>query len=236
MRRLALSLLAVLLVPAEALSADLAPPREILFEETPIASQRGFYARVDAILDIPIAPDASRFRNESLAIGGGMEGGLGYQFNEWFRADATVGFVAPRGYDARGVCLTCGNGTISSYDANITTVPILANAYVGLPNSTIFTPYVGGGIGAAYVSVGDFTETLANNTVVNRPDHSQWNFAWQLSAGVSADILPNASVDLGYRYLNAGEARGGRVAGQSIDLGDVQSHQIRLGVRMSLFQ
>ena len=56
------------------------------------------------------------------------------------------------------------------------------------------TPYVGGGIGAGQTSL---DLKVGDRTIVNSSD---WNFAYQLGAGVRWQIVPNWSVDLGYRY------------------------------------
>lgn len=218
--------------PTEA--ADLLPNDQILFEEAPVANQRGFYFRVDALASFSARPDGAGFRDESIDPGVGFDVGVGYQLNDWFRGDVTVGYHGRRAYDATGPCIGCAGGGPARFSTDVGAVPILANAYVGLPNSTIFTPYLGGGIGGAYVFTAGGQQDIVGGGARALPDGGQWNFAWHLSAGVSADILPNASIDLGYRYADYGEVRTGRIAGREAKLGSLRSHQVRLGVRMQL--
>jgi opacity protein-like surface antigen len=40
-------------------------------------------------------------------------------------------------------------------------------------------------------------------------NHSRWNFAWALMAGLSFDVTQNLKLDLGYRYLDLGKVTSG---------------------------
>src|SRR5207248_9682034 len=55
-------------------------------------------------------------------------------------------------------------------------------------------PYVGGGIGGGRTSL---DLKVGDRTIVNSSD---WGFAYQLGAGLRYQIMPNWSLDLGYRY------------------------------------
>ena len=73
---------------------------------------------------------------------------------------------------------------------------LMANAYYDFHNSTRFTPYIGGGVGAARIG---FPE---NNGFANT--HSTDNrFAYQGMMGVSytPESLPSTDWSVGYRYL-----------------------------------
>lgn len=75
----------------------------------------------------------------------------------------------------------------------------MANAFADWDNETVFTPFVGGGLGAAYVNHDViFTRPNRNNTIVS-DDHT-WSFAYQLMAGVSWSINPRWSMEMMYRY------------------------------------
>ncbi len=68
----------------------------------------------------------------------------------------------------------------------------------------------------------------------------KWNFAWALSAGASYAINPQWSLDVGYRYLNLGDAQSGKIenaAGETthIDYKDIDAHEVRVGLRYNLF-
>tara|TARA_R110002124_G_scaffold6975_4_gene41361 strand:- start:407 stop:1441 length:1035 start_codon:yes stop_codon:yes gene_type:complete len=87
----------------------------------------------------------------------------------------------------------------------------LANAVVGLrtPYKSI-TPYIGGGIGAALVSIDGATSTQINpaeagiNHFNGGSDSSAWTFAAQAKAGVRVAVSDGAYVFGEYRYLYVG--------------------------------
>jgi opacity protein-like surface antigen len=87
----------------------------------------------------------------------------------------------------------------------------LANMVVSFPTSHPgVTPYIGGGIGAARVSINgaDSLQIAPPEAGVNHfntgPDSSAWTFAAQAKAGVRLSIGSNAYVFGEYRYLYIG--------------------------------
>jgi opacity protein-like surface antigen len=82
---------------------------------------------------------------------------------------------------------------------------ILANVWFGFPVSTMFSPYVGGGVGVAHVDA-DFgvrnfqTGALANDIFSASEDADSWNFAYQLGAGLMIGLSEHIAIDLGYRF------------------------------------
>jgi len=109
--------------------------------------------------------------------------------------------------------------------AEIGAKTLLANIYWDLAEYKGFTPYVGAGIGLAFVnteaSVLGFTKDN-NKTVV----------AGQIGLGCAYAFNDTFSVDLGYRFLAIGD---GEVEYEGIKLEskDIYAHQIMLGVRMT---
>lgn len=71
----------------------------------------------------------------------------------------------------------------------------LANYYIDFDLGRV-RPFVGVGIGAAMV---DFSGHTISNVVFL--DDSRWSLAYQIGAGLSFDLLPNLSLEAGYRYL-----------------------------------
>jgi outer membrane protein OmpA-like peptidoglycan-associated protein len=85
-----------------------------------------------------------------------------------------------------------GTGDISS-------LAFMANGYYDFLNSSAFTPYIGGGVGAARVSL--------NSVGITAPVHASisadsWQFAYQAIAGVRYSFNPNWSLNLDYRYFS----------------------------------
>ena len=62
------------------------------------------------------------------------------------------------------------------------------------------------------------------------------NFAWAWMAGLSYQVMPNWLIDVGYRYLDLGDAisRGGSPGGASFNetiWKDLSAQEVRFGVR-----
>lgn len=182
--------------------------------------------------------------------------GFGYQWSSWLRFDITGEyrgkslFIAQDRYPG-------GNGTFSrasndidgtffpgtnEYTADIESWVGLANAYIDLPTIWCITPYVGGGIGLASVSVLGLKDVnVPNNAVFYAADHTETNFAWAVYGGLAYEVNPSVTLDLSYRYTDLGDARSGRVTSYDnsssyagVDINDITSHDLMLGVRWKL--
>lgn len=76
---------------------------------------------------------------------------------------------------------------------------VMPNGYYDFKNKSAFTPYVSLGLGNASI------KTTAHNDGFSKSKTDN-DFAWSVGLGVAYTINPNFSVDLGYRYLDAGKA------------------------------
>ena len=150
-------------------------------------------------------------------------GGFGAGF-KWghVRTDATVDFAADALYSGVNVPATAS--------ARIQTFTTLANAYYDIGTWQGVTPYVGAGAGLAYVRLSEYQSALIP-PLTNVASQDSYNFAWALMAGVNYQLLPNVGVDLGYRFLDQGDARTGADASGSLILKKLQSHELRIGLR-----
>lgn len=222
----------------------------------------GFYLRGDVGVGILNTGD---FRQRELDTSGGLflrrdiddtffvGVGAGYQFNSWFRADVTGEYRAGTNFNAvdqyrftcpfqAGSCGAVGQ-TINRnniWNGSLSSVVVLANAYVDLGTWHGITPFIGGGVGGAYnrvYGVYDFDPSdLGGGGITS--SNSDVNFAWAIHAGLAYDVSPNFKVELAYRYLNLGDVESGRLRclGVSCDFGplvikEVDSHDIKLGMR-----
>ena len=132
-------------------------------------------------------------------------GGVGYEFNNWLRFDVTGEYRAKTQVNAFG-SYTNGGGTFGDdYQGYLKSWVFLANAYVDLGTWQCFTPFVGAGIGGAYVTMADLTDTGIGTSGrgIGR-NSSKWNLAWALYAGVAYNVSKNLKIELTYRYLNYG--------------------------------
>ncbi|GHV58010.1 adhesin [Deltaproteobacteria bacterium] len=133
---------------------------------------------------------------------------------------------------------------------------LMANLYYDFENDTIVTPYIGAGLGLAFV---DGKNTYASNWATGlgfgelNGGNSSRKFAWDAAAGLAWDITDNMALDLGYRYFNIHKVQTGRVEGHSpllSSLGlpsfisnqnfsteskNVNLHEVMLGLRISYY-
>ena len=96
------------------------------------------------------------------------------------------------------------------------------NLYADWRNQSRFTPYAGGGLGAAFIEaraemrtrvfVRSITEATAGNNLreFEFGREKATNFAWHLDAGVAFQLTDHMSLDLGYRYLHVGDVSLGK--------------------------
>jgi len=255
MRRLRTSffVLSAVVLPEIAMAADMPWGRgpTVIPDRSPIEEEigSGWYLRGDIGWSKATAPSftmgTAQFgkvgRDASFVAGGGF----GYKFNEWLRADLTVDQI--RGYGLKSRigsvgCFGLDTCTISS-DYSGTVMPVLANAYVDFGGWHGFSPYLGGGIGAAKLkSSGSFTytdTTTALTATTYADGGSRWSPAFAAMAGLSIDLGSGIQLDAGYRYLWVTEGSTGNVA-QSGAFGLVPGgvefknngfHQARVGLR-----
>jgi opacity protein-like surface antigen len=183
-------------------------------------------------------------------------GGVGYEFNQWLRFDVTGEYRGDAtffgqdrypgsdGFNRVGPPFGPGefNPGTNEYTADIQSWLGLANAYVNLGTYHCLTPYVGGGVGFASISVNGLKDVnVPNGSVFYGADHTQTNFAWGVYAGLAYDVTPGLTIDLSYRYTDLGDARSGRVTAyddsssyKSLNIDDITSNDIMLGVRWKL--
>ena len=95
---------------------------------------------------------------------------------------------------------------------------VMANAYFDYLTCTPWTPYVGAGIGSAYLKADGGEEAK-----------SVYNLAWQVMAGLTYDINSHWTLDAGYRYADLGRIR--KNSGDSVAKLTARDHEIMLGVR-----
>lgn len=177
-------------------------------------------------------------------------GGVGRYFGRGFRGDVTYEWRGNTDFTADSTAC-CSTSTRFSMRSQA----VLANLYYDFRPGQRFNPYVGAGIGAAYVDTSG--GSYPNNTCGCVPyvGKDQWNFAWALMAGVSMRLDRGTRyaggikdsvtytepgrlhLDLGYRYLNLGEVATGPNSwdnrpGPKTD--SLDAHEFRVGLRYDL--
>jgi opacity protein-like surface antigen len=252
---------AATLLSTAAFAADMAiAPPPAMYAPPPAADFGGWYLRGDIgmtnqqmkSLDNP-DPNNALFTQVGMGFDSGMlfGGGVGYQFNNWFRADLTgqwrgrANFHGSQFTDA-----FAGSALVDNYTGSKSEALFLANAYVDLGTWWCVTPFIGAGVGASYNRISGFRDDGFGNTfgvprpssVVYAADAGKWNLAWALHTGLAYKVTQNVTVEFGYSYVNLGDATtgfnsnfgGGATPQFPWTMKDITSHDLTLGVRWNL--
>ena len=162
------------------------------------------------------APTSEKMGNSLAAsLGAGIK-------SEWLRTDFTIDIGTPMKYEAEP----------GATSAKVSATTFLFNGYLDLGTWYRVTPYIGASAGTARVRIADYTST-AMPPFTGDNARTKWNFAWAGMAGVAYAISPNTMVDLGYRYINFGDATTGSDAFGSVTLKQIAAHEVRVGLRWS---
>jgi opacity protein-like surface antigen len=260
------------LLSSVAFAADMAiaPPPQY-YAPPPVQDFGGWYLRGDIgfsnqrVNDVKLS-DPTKYQglnsfNQTTAFdtAGTYQVGVGYQFNNWFRADITGQYRGNANFKGTDlISFPWGGGVasgIDNYSASKSELLFLANAYVDLGTWWCVTPFIGAGVGTSRVSISNFTDTGVSNAnfttlgvpVVSGPPvasfatalpGSKWNFAWALHTGLAYKVNPNLTLELAYSYVNLGNGVtgvastfDGSAGGHVFAFKDITSHDLKLGVR-----
>ena len=88
-------------------------------------------------------------------------------------------------------------------------------AYVDLPKLGLrkFSPFIGGGIGAARVAIGEMRMTFPKTTTIV-PGTSRTGLTWMLTAGLGISLAEQTTLDLAWRYTDYGVIETGEGKGR----------------------
>jgi opacity protein-like surface antigen len=175
--------------------------------------------------------------------------GIGYKINDWFRIDFTGEYRGKSAFHGTDNVTFTGGVGVDRYIWDKSEWVFMANAYFDLGTWYNITPYIGAGVGGAYITVSGFRDDgftniggVQSNSTAFADDRSKWNLAWALHAGLSYRVTPSMNIDLGYRYINLGSAEtgpsraydGSFTNGGAFFFNDIYSHDVKLGVRWLL--
>ena len=186
--------------------------------------------------------DGGRF-SEPFSYGVGM----GYQFNDVFRADLTTDFFNGS-FDGRSnlgaPCTTsqaAGTTCGVTHNADYNAISVLANGYVDIANIAGFTPYVGAGVGLVSAKrdfrLSEDFDDLATTDTSFRDNERDYSLAYSLGAGVAYQVTDNLSLDVGYQYVAAPSAEYVEFTGPGTYAvrDGLDFHQVKVGLRYDLW-
>ena len=168
--------------------------------------------------------------------------GAGYKFNDWFRADLTGQYRGKADfYASQLVTPPTGAPYTDDYTARKSEWLFLANGYVDLGTYKGITPYLGAGIGTSRNTISGFRDV---NPELGASGYagskSQWNLAWALHAGLGFQVTENLIFDLGYSFVDLGNARTDTAynsdpaysrANDGFKFKNITSHDVNFGIR-----
>lgn len=251
---------AVSLLSGAAFAADMPMPPPYM---PPVQEFGGWYLRGDIgfsnqqVKDVHYTRESAytpltSFDQKSSFDAAGIFGlGVGYQFNNWFRADLVGQYRGNSGFRATDRFSGSASGSaytgIDNYTGTKSEWLVMANGYVDLGTWWCITPFIGAGVGAARVTIANFTDTGANTipfsttSIASAPSASKWNFAWAAHAGLAYKVNPSLTLELAYTYLDMGSgqtgvlsAYNGATTGNVFKFKNITSHDLKFGVRWAL--
>ena len=148
-------------------------------------------------------------------------GALGYRFRS-FRIEANVSYRESDADELSVEGVDLGGGGEASALVG------LVNAYYDFDLGLPVRPYVGGGIGAAYLKLDTGPDAPVD------VDADTGALAWNVAAGATYDLTESLALTAGYRYLRLeGTDVSAEVIGfeGDVDINDLGLHEVLLGVR-----
>jgi Opacity protein and related surface antigens len=133
---------------------------------------------------------------------------------------------------------------VASQKFKIKAHSLMVNGFYDINMDSAFTPYIGGGIGMAYLKSAYTSSFRVNGNEGHRVSTSSndWSFAWNIGGGVSYALDNQMSLDFGYRYYDLGTAEPGSVNYANGTTGyrgspevDLTAHELSVGLRFSGF-
>ena len=174
-----------------------------------------------------------------------LELGLGYAAAPAVRLEVLVEYRPRFAFGGRANFLEPER--LQSVKADISSLSGMLAAYLDLPGTGSFRPFIGVGLGAVRTRIGEMRMTFPKTTTVV-PGGSRTGLGWMLTAGVAKALAERTTLDLAWRYTDLGATRTGRGMGRVVwrdesreplplDLAatraKLRSHGLRLSLRYS---
>lgn len=120
----------------------------------------------------------------------------------------------------------------TSIDIDMAVQTVLANIYYDFDTGTSFTPFIGGGVGYAFLESETDVTVLATGSTA-RKKRNETNFVWQIGGGVAYDISDHWTLDTSYRYLDMGSMEWGDPAPTALGIkaDEITAHEVVMGLR-----
>ena len=229
--------------------APLAPPMMPPRVQAPVEECcGGWYLRGD--IGVGVIRNVKWFDADNAAVGGSFVQqanadttfigvGVGYQWNNWLRVDATAEIRGATEFKATD------SQQFNFFETKLTSLVFLANVYADLGTWWCLTPFIGAGIGTAGNKVTGLTDlgAFSSGAVGGfgfADDATKWNLAWAIHAGVAYNVSNNLKLEFAYRFLHLGDALSGTLHcgngcnSAPVEIRNIESHDFKIGMRWLL--
>lgn len=187
-------------------------------EQTGLYIAPKFVYGLTQIRDHKETVEFSGYGKESIKIGNETDSSFGATFAVGY--DFMKGFKVPMRAELEYGILSEveSKGKFSDDDGKINAKQkfnfhtLMLNAYYDIYTGTEWTPFVGAGVGLAFVnskgktSYADYTGS-GEDFALSLSRKCNTNFAWQIGAGVNYAFTENVSIEAGYRFMGLGSAK-----------------------------
>lgn len=154
------------------------------------------------------------------AFAGGIS--AGYDFSQTFSIPLRVELdytLRDSAKTERQEAIATINDLSINYTEKLDAQTLMTNVWFDIPTGSAMTPYIGGGLGTAFVKYANATNYLddVSGKSTGRNSHTSHNanLAWQLGTGINYAVTSNLAIDIGYRYLDMGKAKSDNTIGVS---------------------
>ena len=148
----------------------------------------------------------------------GIELGVGFAASPAVRIEAVADYRPRFAFEGRANFLAPERRQSVAADLSVLTGMVAAHVdlpALGLPRFGPFDPFVGAGIGAARVEIGETSMTFPKTTTIV-PGTQRTGLAWMVTAGVSAPLGERTMLDVAWRYTDLGTVETGTGAGRVV--------------------
>ena len=141
--------------------------------------------------------------NWDFDLGLGANGALGYDFGS-FRADAEFTYLSSNFVFDVHKTERRDEGDEGKADDTLTVLAGTANAWYDLDTGTVWSPYIGVGVGGALLQV-----KLRTSQEQDPPyfDGNGWGFVYKAGVGVAVEVLSGFSLVAGYQFFGTLETK-----------------------------
>ena len=121
-----------------------------------------------------------------------------YNVTDWFSVGVEGAFIYNTIHSIQIEDISLYSGDANLGNGALYQVPILANVRFQFPSDGPFRGYCGGGVGGVW----DYsTVSLGDETGTENATNYQWNYAFQLVAGFSYNVVPGLDLETSFKTL-----------------------------------